>query len=88
MTNPFYLDIGFTLEIAAIAKGFGVLVDPGTPGGIVAARWRRALVGARSARDPREPAVCLLAWFNQPTLLDLRAPIAPTISRWGWPARR
>jgi len=28
MTNPFYLDIGFTLkEIAAIAKGFGVVMS-------------------------------------------------------------
>ena len=42
MTNPFYLDIGFTLkEIAAIAKGFGVVWSIlGTLlGGVIVARF-------------------------------------------------
>jgi PAT family beta-lactamase induction signal transducer AmpG len=81
MTNPFYLDIGFTLkEIAAIAKGFGVFWSIlGTlVGGIVVARFGvvRSLALGSVLVILANLLFALFAWFNQPTLLGLAALIS------------
>ena len=81
MTNPFYLDIGFTLkEIAAIAKGFGVFWSIlGTlVGGVVVARFGvvRSLALGSVLVIMANLLFALFAWFNQPTLLGLAALIS------------
>lgn len=81
MTNPFYLDIGFTLkEIAAIAKGFGVVWSIlGTIlGGIVVARFGlvRSLVLGSVLVILANLLFAIFAWFNQPTLYGLAALIS------------
>ena len=94
MTNPFYLDLGFSLkQIAAVAKGFGVVhVDPRH-----AARRRRGRAARhREVAGARQPAGDRV----EPDVRDVRVPgpaeprgprrssSAPTTSRWAWPARR
>jgi PAT family beta-lactamase induction signal transducer AmpG len=81
MTNPFYLDVGFTLkEIAAIAKGFGVFWSIlGTlVGGMVVARFGvvRSLALGSVLVILANLLFALFAWFNQPTLLGLAALIS------------
>ena len=81
MTNPFYLDIGFTLkEIAAIAKGFGVVWSIlGTLlGGVVVARFGlvRSLALGSVLVILANLLFALFAWFNEPTLFGLAALIS------------
>jgi PAT family beta-lactamase induction signal transducer AmpG len=76
MTNPFYLDIGFTLkEIAAIAKGFGVFWSIlGTfVGGALVARLGvvRSLAVGSVAVITANLMFSAFAWLNQPSLLGL-----------------
>lgn len=76
MTNPFYLDVGFTLkEIAAIAKGFGVFWSIlGTfVGGVVVARLGlvRALALGSISVIVANLMFAAFAWMNQPNLYGL-----------------
>jgi MFS transporter, PAT family, beta-lactamase induction signal transducer AmpG len=76
MTNPFYLDIGFTLkEIAAIAKGFGVFWSIlGTfVGGVVVARLGlvRALALGSVSVIGANLMFAVFAWLNQPSIVGL-----------------
>ncbi len=81
MSNPFYLDVGFTLkEIAAIAKGFGVFWSIlGTlVGGMVVARFGvvRSLALGSVLVILANLLFALFAWFNEPTILGLAALIS------------
>jgi PAT family beta-lactamase induction signal transducer AmpG len=73
MTNPFYLDIGFTLkEIAAVAKGFGVFWSIlGTfVGGALVARLgvvRSLAIGSLSV-IAANLMFAVFAWLNQPSI--------------------
>jgi PAT family beta-lactamase induction signal transducer AmpG len=76
MTNPFYLDIGFTLkEIAAIAKGFGVFWSIlGTfVGGALVAKLGvvRSLAVGSVAVITANLMFSAFAWMNQPSILGL-----------------
>jgi PAT family beta-lactamase induction signal transducer AmpG len=76
MTNPFYLDIGFTLkEIAAVAKGFGVIWSIlGTfVGGVVVARLGllRALAIGSIAVISANLMFAIFASMNEPNIVGL-----------------
>ena len=76
MANPFYLDVGFTLkEIAAVAKGFGVVMSIlGTIlGGVAVARLgtRRSLVLGRVLVTGSTPVFMTLAFQETPSLAGL-----------------
>ena len=76
MTNPFYLDVGFTLkEIAAIAKGFGVIWSIlGTfVGGVVVARLGvvRALALGSVSVIAANLMFAAFAWLNEPSIVGL-----------------
>lgn len=73
MTNPFYLDIGFTLkQIAAVAKGFGVFWSIlGTfVGGALVARLgvvRSLAIGSLSV-IAANLMFAVFAWLNEPSI--------------------
>jgi PAT family beta-lactamase induction signal transducer AmpG len=76
MTNPFYLDIGFTLkEIAAIAKGFGVFWSIlGTfVGGVIVARLGlvKALAIGSISVVCANLMFAFFAWTNEPNIYGL-----------------
>jgi PAT family beta-lactamase induction signal transducer AmpG len=76
MTNPFYLDVGFTLkEIAAIAKGFGVIWSIlGTfLGGVIVARLGlvRALAIGSLSVVTANVMFAAFAWINQSSIVGL-----------------
>jgi PAT family beta-lactamase induction signal transducer AmpG len=76
MTNPFYLDVGFTLkEIAAIAKGFGVIWSIlGTfAGGVIVARLGlvRALAIGSLSVITANLMFAAFAWINQSSIVGL-----------------
>ena len=76
MTNPFYLDLGFSLkEIAAIAKGFGVFMSIlGTLiGGVAVARFGlvRTLVLGSAGIIVANLMFAAFAWLNQPSITGL-----------------
>jgi PAT family beta-lactamase induction signal transducer AmpG len=76
MTNPFYLDIGFTLkQIAAIAKGFGVFWSIlGTfVGGVLVARFGvvRSLAIGSVTVILANVMFAVFAWLNQPNVIGL-----------------
>ena len=81
MTNPFYLDTGFTLkEIAAIAKGFGVFMSIlGTlVGGVAVARLgtTRALVIGSVGVIIANLLFAAFAWHGEANLVGLAALIS------------
>jgi PAT family beta-lactamase induction signal transducer AmpG len=76
MTNPFYLDLGFSLkQIAAIAKGFGVFMSIlGTLiGGVAVARFglARTLVLGSVGIIVANLMFAVFAWLNQPSITGL-----------------
>jgi PAT family beta-lactamase induction signal transducer AmpG len=76
MTNPFYLDLGFSLkEIAAIAKGFGVFMSIlGTLiGGVAVARFGlvRTLVLGSAGIILANLMFAVFAWRNEPSITGL-----------------
>jgi PAT family beta-lactamase induction signal transducer AmpG len=76
MTNPFYLDLGFSLkQIAAIAKGFGVFMSIlGTLiGGVAVARFGllRTLVLGSTGIIVANLMFAVFAWMNQPSITGL-----------------
>jgi PAT family beta-lactamase induction signal transducer AmpG len=81
MTNPFYLDTGFTLkEIAAVAKGFGVFMSIlGTLiGGVAVARLGtvRSLVIGSVGVILANLLFAAFAWYGKPNLIGLAALIS------------
>ncbi len=81
MTNPFYLDLGFSLkEIAAVAKGFGVFMSIlGTlVGGVAVARLGlvRTLVLGCSGIIVANLMFAVFAWLDQPSLAGLAVVIS------------
>lgn len=76
MANPFYLSLGYTLaQIAAIAKGYGVIMSilGAFLGGLAVARWgaSRTLVIGGVLVILTNLGFALLAWFGQPSLIGL-----------------
>ncbi|NJD30455.1 MAG: AmpG family muropeptide MFS transporter [Gammaproteobacteria bacterium] len=76
MTNPFYLDLGFSLkQIAAIAKGFGVFMSIlGTLiGGVAVARFGlvRTLVLGSVGIIVANVMFAVFAWLNEPSITGL-----------------
>jgi len=76
MANPFYLSLGYTLsQIAAIAKGYGVIMSilGAFLGGLAVARWgaSRTLVSGGVLVILTNLGFALLAWFDQPSLIGL-----------------
>ncbi|MFO1407731.1 MAG: MFS transporter [Steroidobacteraceae bacterium] len=81
MTNPFYLDMGFSLkEIAAVAKGFGVFMSIlGTlAGGVAVARYGlvRTLVIGCTGIIVANLMFAAFAWYGRPTLAGLAVVIS------------
>jgi PAT family beta-lactamase induction signal transducer AmpG len=81
MTNPFYLDLGFTLkQIAAVAKGFGVFMSIlGTLiGGVMVARYGivRTLVLGCVGVIVSNLMFAVFAWLNQPSIGGLAVVIS------------
>jgi PAT family beta-lactamase induction signal transducer AmpG len=81
MTNPFYLDVGFSLkEIAAIAKGFGVFMSIlGTLiGGVAVARLGivRTLALGSILIIAANLMFAVFAWLNEPNIAGLAAVIS------------
>jgi PAT family beta-lactamase induction signal transducer AmpG len=81
MTNPFYLDLGFTLkQIAAVAKGFGVFMSIlGTLiGGVMVARYGivRTLVLGCVGVIISNLMFAVFAWLNQPSISGLAVVIS------------
>jgi len=70
MANPFYIDIGFSLQqIANVTKIYGfVMFDPGRPAGRRAgvSRGRGAAAGAVGVPDRRQQPHLLLARHHRP----------------------
>lgn len=76
MANPFYLSLGYTLaQIAAIAKGYGVIMSilGAFLGGLAVARWgaSRTLVIGGVLVILTNLGFALLAWFGEPSLIGL-----------------
>ena len=76
MTNPFYLDLGFSLkQIAAVAKGFGVFMSIlGTLiGGVMVARYGivRTLALGSLLIVAANLMFAVFAWMNEPNITGL-----------------
>jgi PAT family beta-lactamase induction signal transducer AmpG len=81
MTNPFYLDMGFSLkEIAAIAKGFGVFMSilGALVGGVAVARLGlgRTLVLGSALIIAANLMFAAFAWAGRPSVAGLAAVIS------------
>ena len=81
MTNPFYLDLGFSLkQIAAIAKGFGVFMSIlGTLiGGVTVARYGivRTLALGSLLVVAANLMFAVFAWMNEPNIAGLAVVIS------------
>lgn len=81
MANPFYLDLGYSLkEIAAIAKGYGVVmsISGALIGGIVVTRFGalRSLILGGSMVMIANMGFAVLALSDQPTLTGLALAIS------------
>jgi MFS transporter, PAT family, beta-lactamase induction signal transducer AmpG len=76
MANPFYLDIGYTLnQIAFIAKGYGVVMSiiGAIVGGIIVARFGtvRSLIAGGVLVIATNLCFAALAWTRDPSLIGL-----------------